>query len=61
MMTAHKECSKKFELDTVVLVVEQRHNWIEASQESGHWFKESEDDANHAFRVNGIVTPEQSA
>jgi transposase len=49
------------------LVVEQKYSRVEASrnlgitaQILGRWLKEAEDDASHAFRGNGTLTPEQA-
>ena len=66
-MTARKKYSKEFKLDAIALVVEQQYNKTEAArnlglspQILGRWLKEAEDDDGHAFRGNGVLTPEQA-
>ena len=66
-MTARKKYSKEFKLDAIALMVEQKYSRVEAArnlgitaQILGRWLKEAEDDDGHAFRGNGILTPEQA-
>ena len=66
-MKARKQYSKEFKLDAIDLVVEQQYNKTEAArnlglspQILGRWLKEAEDDDGHAFRGNGVLTPEQA-
>jgi len=65
-MSARKKYSKEFKLDAVSLVIDQNYTRAEASKNLGinpnmlgRWVKEADTDNGHAFRGNGILTPEQ--
>jgi transposase len=46
-MTARKEYSKEFELDTIALVVEQKYSRVEAARNLGINSENSEDSHNY--------------
>jgi transposase len=65
-MTKRKKYSKEFKFDAIALVVEKNYSQAEASKNLGvnpnmlgRWFKEADNDDDHAFRGNGKLTPEQ--
>lgn len=66
-MTARKQYTKEFKLDAVSLVLDQGHTTSEVSRSLEinanmlrRWIREYQaDDADHSFRGNGKLTPEQ--
>jgi len=66
-MTARKHYTKEFKLDAVSLVLDQGHTTSEVSRSLEinanmlrRWIREyEEEDADHSFRGNEKLTPEQ--
>jgi len=65
-MSKRKQYTKEFKLDAINLVLEQGYTRTDAAKSLGlnanmlgRWIKEYKNDDGHAFRGNGVLTPEQ--